>query len=398
LRKRRIPHQVLNAKQHEKEAEIIKNAGQYNAITIATNMAGRGTDIKLSPDTLEAGGLFILGTERHESRRIDNQLRGRAGRQGDKGISQFFISMEDNLPKLFGSDKIKSMMNTLGIPDNMPIENKMVSNAIENAQKRVEGHNFDIRKHILEYDDVLNKQRTKIYDKRKRMLMSDSIHSDIVDMISNESAVLVNSSINAETGLPNTETLEKLITKYTGAKLAIKKSNNNEDIIEDVEKILQLHYSNQQKNCNDDNKFCLIEKHIALRSIDSLWMDHIDRMSHLREEVSLQGYGQRDPLQIYKHESYNMFVELMSQLQTNTVITLFHITYEQEPEIKEQSMKNIKTNEGDIEANTSSSSTFMGRENQASKSVNILSEQKIGRNDPCPCGSGKKFKKCHGKD
>jgi preprotein translocase subunit SecA len=229
--------------------------------------------------------------------------------------------------------------------------------------------------------------------------MSENINSDIIDMISEEAAEIVNSTINQETGNPDIENIEKLIIKYTGKHIAIKDSKNIDDIIEDLQKIFTKHYNKQQKDCNDDNKFHLIEKHIALRAVDSLWMDHIDQMSNLREEVSLQGYGQRDPLQIYKQESYNMFVALLSQLQTNTVITLFRLTFEKEPEVKTQSQTNTTTNEGDIQSNTSSSKTFMGQQNSTTKSTtNVSTIGKVGRNDPCPCGSGKKYKKCCGRN
>jgi len=401
LRRKKIPHQVLNAKHHEKEAEIITSAGQFSAVTIATNMAGRGTDIKLEQKTKDKGGLFILGTERHDSRRIDNQLRGRSGRQGDKGGSQFFISMEDNLPRLFGSQRIKSMMERLGIPDDMPIENGMISKAIESAQKKVEGHNFDLRKHVLQYDDVLNKQRTAIYSRRRNILMSDNVHSEILELIEKESQAIINNNINPEKNLPDLKLIEKTVQQVTGENIKIINSKDIETIDEDLKKKLIKLY--EEKTSKNEEKFKIIEKFIYLRSIDNLWTEHIDGMSNLRNEVSLQGYGQRDPLQVYKQDSYRMFMTLLGQVQTNTIATLFHLNVEIAEEQKERKQVPVFTNENDIEnitnntslqnSNTQKAVTNMFKPKNQNQEIN-----KVGRNDPCSCGSGKKYKKCCGRN
>jgi len=396
LRRKKIPHQVLNAKHHDKEAEIVKNAGQFGSVTIATNMAGRGTDIKLGEGVVELGGLYIIGTERHESRRIDNQLRGRSGRQGDPGLTQFYISMEDNLPKLFGSEKIKNMMETFNIPEDMPIENRIVSKAIENAQKRVEGHNFDIRKHILEYDDVLNKQRGVIYNKRHTILTSETISDDVKNLIEKEAEDIVNMNIDPEKGLPNFESLERTFHSIIGEQISLEKTNHVNDLIDFLKKTLLDSYTKKREMVSDEDRFNQVERFVYLRALDALWMEHIDQMAYLRDEVSLQGYGQRDPLQLYQHESYGMFIDLLRQIQTNTVATLFHINIEADQNLKKEKKEIYLTNENDIEDGSSGVKGFQKK--QGTKTTVRLSEdQKVGRNDPCPCGSGKKYKKCCGR-
>jgi len=390
-----IPHTVLNAKFHEKEAEIIAKAGQRNAVTIATNMAGRGTDIKLGEGVREVGGLFILGTERHESRRIDNQLRGRAGRQGDMGASQFLVSMEDEFMRLFGGDRVMRMMEFLKVPDEMPIENRMISNSIEGAQKKVEGRNFEIRKHLVEYDDVMNRQREIIYSRRRKMLFSEDIKNDILVLIEQEAEAIV---LN-HAGGRNKEEWDT--AKMAEAVKAIHKDQKNpfdfdklnkfeetEEMIDYTKHYLWDEYLSREKELPDfieskgSSLLRQVERGVYLRSLDALWMEHIDNMSSLREGVSLRGYGQKDPLIEYKQEAFQMFMELLANIRTNTVNTLFKMEYRQEvsnPVVRRLAPQKLLTNEEQIEH-------VLGGER------NLI----IGRNEPCTCGSGKKYKKCHG--
>ncbi|MBI5152050.1 preprotein translocase subunit SecA [Candidatus Peregrinibacteria bacterium] len=421
-----VPHKVLNAKFHEKEAEIIKDAGQKAAVTIATNMAGRGTDIKLELGVTDLGGLFILGTERHESRRIDNQLRGRSGRQGDPGESQFYVSMEDDLMRLFGSDRVKRMMDILKIPDDMPIENRMISGAIESAQKKVEGHHFDIRKHLVQYDDIINIHREIIYSRRRKILESANIRTDIMNCISEFAENLVRNhteardvyewdyeKIHAEICALVSEPAQEL-------KLAdLKPISKQEKFIETAAKYLKEEYENREKILADIGTASLresvpvmrdIERNVHLRTIDILWMEHIDNMSALRESVSLSGYGQKDPLTEYKNAAFEMFNKMMADTISNTVITLFKIPLRQiAPQriaIQERPAANIMTNEDQIESTLTGGASALTTEPRVIKVGSsaqtrggggaIKSAPEIGRNDPCPCGSGKKYKKCCG--
>ncbi len=344
-----IAHQVLNAKHHEREAEIIANAGEKGSMTIATNMAGRGTDIKISEEVKGLGGLAVIGTERHESRRIDNQLRGRSGRQGDSGLSQFYVSMEDELMRLFGGDRMKSIMETLKVPEDMPIENGFISRSIESAQKRVEGHNFDIRKHLVEYDDVMNKHRTIIYARRRKILEQENGHESILS----------------------------LVEKY-----------HNEEFSSEVLK-------KKMQGFGNDEIFFSIERQVSLRSIDRLWMDHIDEMMKLREQVSFRGYAQKDPLIEYKNEGFQMFESLVRNIEENTLQTLFRM--ELKPHVPIEKPQVLETNEAQIEDIETGDREMVPKVISANGSSDPSADQKIGRNDPCHCGSGKKFKKCHGR-
>ncbi len=331
LVKEHIPHTVLNAKHHEKEAQIIAHAGEKNAVTIATNMAGRGVDIKLGEGVEKLGGLFILGTERHESRRIDNQLRGRSGRQGDVGESRFYLSLEDDLLRIFGSERLKLLMDKLGVPDGEPIQNKFVTKAISNAQKRVEAYNFDIRKHLLEYDDVMNKQREIIYTQRKEILkgmdLRDSIFEDINDIIVNNMDIYLPETTDPENW--DTKGFRRMFKRIFNLELPlsdeeIKNRENREKIRDEIVSLVRKFYLEREKLVGSD-EMREIERMIMLQVIDVLWKEHLRNMDYLRESTGLRGYGQRDPLIEYKRESFEMFEKLIEEIKEYTIINLFHI-------------------------------------------------------------------------
>ena len=383
LKKKGIPHQVLNAKYHEKEAEIIAKAGQKYAVTIATNMAGRGTDIVLGEGVAELGGLHIIGTERHEARRIDNQLRGRAGRQGDPGSSRFYISLEDDLMRLFGSEKISGLMDKIGYDENMPIENKFITAQIEAAQKRVEAHNFEIRKHVLQYDDVMNKQRDVIYKERRRVLEGENLKEHILNMMETivEDAIAL---YTKDSPYPEEWDLKGLL-EYLNSKFLPKKSIKLEELTglskeELKEKIynraLEL-YENKEKEIGEETMREL-ERVVLLRNVDTKWMDHIDAMEQLKQGIGLRAYGHIDPLIEYQKEAYDMFQELVKNIQEDTVRVLYNI------EIKNNNMPKREVVAEPITTN------------KDGVSQPIVKGKKPGRNDPCPCGSGKKYKKCCG--
>ena len=331
LVKEHIPHTVLNAKHHEKEAQIIAHAGEKNAVTIATNMAGRGVDIKLGEGVEKLGGLFILGTERHESRRIDNQLRGRSGRQGDVGESRFYLSLEDDLLRIFGSERLKLLMDKLGVPDGEPIQNKFVTKAISNAQKRVEAYNFDIRKHLLEYDDVMNKQREIIYTQRKEILkgmdLRDSIFEDINDIIVNNMDIYLPETTDPENW--DTKGFRRMFKRIFNLGLPlsdeeIKNRENREKIRDEIVSLVKKFYLEREKLVGSD-EMREIERMIMLQVVDVLWKEHLRNMDYLRESTGLRGYGQRDPLIEYKRESFEMFERLIEEIKEYTIINLFHI-------------------------------------------------------------------------
>ena len=382
LTKKHIPHEVLNAKNHAREAEIIAKAGEKGAVTIATNMAGRGTDIKLTPETVALGGLCVLGTERHESRRIDNQLRGRSGRQGDPGFTQFFVSMEDELMVRFGSDRIKNMMQTLGLQEDQPIQSKTFSNALSSAQARVEGNNFDMRKSLLDYDDVMNQQREIMYGKRNEILDNESIHDTILETIKNNISDVVKSHIYPEGKL----TIDDLtdITNYVNENLLKKdikltdlEDKKEEEIIDFIFDKVVAEYENKIKDVPKEiaDEF---EKVITLNIIDKYWTEHINTMSHLREGIHLRSYAQNDPLRAYTVEGFDMFDKMMINIDKDITLLLVRAEIKQNIERKEVSKDKI-TNDGKDHIKKQAKS------------------KKVGRNDPCPCGSGKKYKQCHGK-
>ena len=383
LTKKRIKHEVLNAKNHAREAEIIAHAGEIGAVTIATNMAGRGTDIKLGPGVKELGGLCVIGTERHESRRIDNQLRGRAGRQGDPGFSQFFVSFEDDLLIRFGSDKYKQMMANIGFTGDQAIRNSMFAKTVETAQKRVEGNNFDIRKHLLSYDDVMNNQRAIIYERRNEILDNESIHETVLGGFKDYITNLVMSHLIENKNLQDNDydeileaSNENLLKRYRLNLSEIKGKQSDEVIDIIYEKVLK-DYEEKLKEVPIEivNEF---EKAISLRVIDRNWMEHISTMSHLREGVGLRGYANVNPLQAYTSEGYELFDNMLNKINSEISIYLLKSEIRQTTERKEV-VKKVITNDGKETVKKSKKSS------------------KVGRNDPCPCGSGKKYKNCCGK-
>lgn len=384
LKRKGIPHQVLNAKYHEKEAEIVSHAGEMGMVTIATNMAGRGTDIKLGEGVKEVGGLKIIGTERHESRRIDNQLRGRSGRQGDPGSSRFYISLEDDLMRIFGSERLQGLVEKAGFQDTDAIESKMVSNAIERAQKKVEGNNFDIRKTLLGYDDVMNQQREVIYQQRSEVLEGKDIKEQIEEMME---TVLNNAVDSHISGLEEEfkSDLEKLINYVEDLcipqgilKVSELENMSNDEIKEKIVSVAKDIYAKKEEEIGSDS-LREIERVILLRVVDTKWMDHIDNMDHLKQGMSLRAYKQQDPVQAYQFEGSEMFNEMIFNIQTDTIRHLFRVKMEKAPE-REQVAKETGTN----------------LDNSLKKEP-VKKEKKIGRNSPCPCGSGKKYKNCCGR-
>ncbi len=395
LSQRNIPHNVLNAKFHEQEAEIIADAGQKSAVTIATNMAGRGTDIKLGEGVPELGGLFIVGTERHESRRIDNQLRGRAGRQGDPGESRFYLSLEDDLLRLFGSDNIAHIMDRLGMGEDDPIEHKLITRSIENAQKKVEGRNFDMRKHVLEYDDVMNQQREVIYGERRKVLLGENLREHILGMLGGIIEAQMNQYAN-EKLYPEEWSLENLITDAEGIyapkgrmKLEELEDMSRDELQDFLTQVAEESYTQREQLFGEDNMREL-EKIIMLRVVDNRWMEHLDRMDMLREGIGLLAYGQRQPLVEYKIRGHEMFNQMIASIQNDIASLIFRvniITREQQEAMErenQQRMAAAKANHGD--------------DFQENVKQPVKNGEKIGRNDPCPCGSGKKYKNCCGKN
>ena len=383
LTKAGIPHETLNAKNHEREAEIIANIGLHKSVTIATNMAGRGTDIKLSDEIRALGGLCVIGTERHESRRIDNQLRGRSGRQGDPGYTQFFVSMKDDLMVRFGSDRIGEMMKNMGMED-QAITSKTFSRSIESAQKRVEGNNFDVRKQLLEYDNVMNDQRDIIYKKRNRILDQESIHEMVLETFRHHIEDLVKSHLVTEQVL-NEKDYED-IAEFANENLLKKdfkveeiKDLSADEVIDLIVKRVTEEYDAKLEKLPEEitQEF---EKVITLQIVDHYWMEHINTMSHLREGIHLRGYAQEDPLRAYTMEGYDLFDQMLQKIDKDVSITLIKAEIRQNIERKETT-KNMQTNDPD-----------KGSTKSQPKRV-----KKVGRNDPCPCGSGKKYKQCHGK-
>ena len=385
LTRRGVPHKVLNAKFHELEAEIVADAGQHGAVTIATNMAGRGTDIKLDEESRAAGGLMIIGTERHESRRIDNQLRGRAGRQGDPGMSRFYISLEDDLMRLFGSERLINMFNTLGIPEGQEIEHKMLTSAIENAQKKIESNNFGIRKNLLEYDQVMNEQREIIYEERRRVLdgesMRDAIYKMITDIVESSVDTAINDDLEPEEwDLNELNTLLLPIVPIHPVVLErVSKQTKNGLKHQLKEEAVKL-YESKEAEFPEPENIREIERVILLKVIDRKWMDHIDDMDQLRQGVGLQAYGQRDPLVEYKMNGYEMFDAMTANIKQDTVRMLLHVKVEQKVE-REEVAKVTGTN----------------KDETLQKGPKMRTEAKVYPNDPCPCGSGKKYKQCCGR-
>jgi len=391
LKKRGIKHTVLNAKNHEKEAEIIAQAGQMGAVTISTNMAGRGTDIVLGEGVTDLGGLHILGTERHESRRIDNQLRGRSGRQGDPGSSRFYLSLEDDLLRIFGGERITSIMEKLGMEEGEPIEHNMISRAIENAQAKVEGHNFDIRKQLIEYDDVMNQQREVIYRQRREALagksLKDSIREMIRDKAENIADTVAGEEVNAEEW--DVKEIRDAVYKQFNFRLnsfdqqtldGLNRDGLAELIFEAAEKV----YEDREAAIGSDD-FRQLERVVMLQTVDSLWKDHLLSMDHLKEGIGLRGYAQQNPLIVYKKEGYELFQDMIDRIQEETLGILFRIQIAEPERID------------DLRQPRQQEMVFSGGGDSEKKKPQARTAEKVGRNAPCPCGSGKKYKKCCGR-
>lgn len=441
LDKEGVTHKVLNAKFHEKEAHIISEAGKVGAVTVATNMAGRGVDIKLGGEgaskeeeqkVKDLGGLFILGTERHESRRIDNQLRGRGGRQGDPGESQFYVSTDDDLMRIFGAERIKKVMETLKVPDDMPIENKMISRSLEAAQKKVEGHHFDTRKHLVEYDDVLNRQRETIYKRRRAVLDREEAKDEVLKLVYNEIADVVkfHTQDNDESVWDLEEIYEVVNTIFpvpadTRIKIsdiAEEAGNNIEDksargkLIGYLYKLAVEHYNKLEekviKASGDEKAMRKVEKGILLRSIDTLWVEHLEALNHLRTGIGLRGYGQREPIVEYKRESFQLFQGLLAEIRKQVVYSIYKVgvaanfapsAMSNVPGLTlSGAAKTMQSGQSSIarlaQQNTPQAKEAADRESQSATddTQTHYNGQRVGRNDACPCGSGKKFKKCHG--
>ena len=382
LKKRGIPHKVLNAKFHELEAEIIADAGQIGAVTIATNMAGRGTDIKLGEGVTELGGLKIIGTERHESRRIDNQLRGRAGRQGDPGESKFYISLEDDLMRLFGSQNLMQMFNSLGMPEGEQIQHKMLNKAIERAQKKIESNNYGIRKNLLEYDQINNEQREIIYAERRKVLDGDDMRDTIISMIDELVEKYVNMVIGDDQGPSewNLKELNEILIPMIPVKPVTGEGcGSKQELIQNLkEEALRL-YETKEAEFPEPEQIREIERVIILKVTDSRWMDHIDDMDQLRQGIGLQAFGQRDPVVEYRLQGYDMFNDMTESIREETVKMLMHVRIEQKVE-REQVAEVTGTNKDD-----------------SANAPIVRKSEKISRNAPCPCGSGKKYKYCCGR-
>ncbi len=391
LKKRGIKHSVLNAKNHEKEAEIIAMAGQPGAVTISTNMAGRGTDIVLGEGVTDVGGLHIIGTERHESRRIDNQLRGRSGRQGDPGSSRFYLALEDDLLRIFGGERITGIMEKLGMPDGEPIEHNMISRAIENAQGRVEGHNFEIRKQLLEYDDVMNQQREVIYRQRREALDGKSLKPAVVDMIREKAEEIAADAIgeNAVYEEWDLKSIRDAVFKQFNFYLNADSEDELEEL--DQEGLADLIFEaantlyDQRESAIGSEDFRQLERVVMLQTVDNLWKDHLLSMDHLKEGIGLRGYAQQNPLLVYKKEGFEMFNEMIGRVKEETLAILFRIQIEEPKKID------------DLRAPKEQQLSFSGGEEPTKPKPAQRKAKKVGRNAPCPCGSGKKYKKCCGR-
>jgi len=387
LKKRGVPHRVLNAKQHELEAEIVAEAGQQGRVTIATNMAGRGTDIVLGEGVKELGGLHILGTERHESRRIDNQLRGRSGRQGDPGTSRFYLALDDDLMRLFGSDRIAGLMNTLGLEDGEAIENRMVSRAIEGSQKRVEAHNFEIRKQLLDYDNVMNQQREVIYARRREIMYAETLDDIVQEYVAEVLDDIYSLLAEARSNSRDEESLGVIasrldevfdLSRYPGFASELPSREQAEEWIAETLKALETAAPDSYQE---------ILRYFSLETLDRNWKDHLLSMDHLRDGIGLRGYGQKDPKQEYKREGFELFRAMLYTIAEKSLSLICRLRIQKE--VKEEEFQHKET-VADVEYQ--SSTPPPPRKKQPVKRA-----AKAGRNDPCPCGSGKKFKNCCGK-
>jgi preprotein translocase subunit SecA len=391
LKKRGIKHTVLNAKIHEAEAEIIAQAGQRGAVTISTNMAGRGTDIVLGEGVTDLGGLHILGTERHESRRIDNQLRGRSGRQGDPGSSRFYLSLEDDLLRIFGGDRITGIMEKLGMQEGEPIEHNMISRAIENAQAKVEGHNFEIRKQLIEYDDVMNQQRDVIYKQRREALNGKDLRDSVMEMIRDKTEALAGIHVGDKAHVEDWDLNEIQEAVYKQFNFRLDDFDgetldglNRDGLAEMIFEAAGKRYEERETAIGAD-EFRQLERVVMLQTVDSLWKDHLLSMDHLKEGIGLRGYAQQNPLIVYKKEGYELFQDMIERVKEETLGILYRIQIAEPQKIDEYRQPRQQP------------MVFSGSGESEKKKPQKRSAKKIGRNAPCPCGSGKKYKKCCGK-
>lgn len=393
LKKMGVPHAVLNAKHHEREAEIVAHAGELGQVTIATNMAGRGTDIVLGPGVKELGGLHILGTERHESRRIDNQLRGRSGRQGDPGSSRFYLSLEDDLLRIFGSDRISGILDKLGMEEGEPIEHNLLSKAIENAQRKVEAHHFEIRKHLLEYDDVMNKQREVIYGKRRQILGGEHLEEELEDMIQAVAERLTEAYADEHVSPEewDLKTLQERLAGQFGIQIDLSQAQiTTPDALQKQVISLLNEAFNAQKERFGQHEMMGLVRYFMLQNLDTLWREHLLNMDHMRDGIGLRGYGQKDPLQEYKKEGFAMFVSMLQSYEDETLSLLLRVRPMREQTAEELEEERRKRQEASLILSH-------GDEQEQTKPSTVKrTEDKVGRNDPCPCGSGKKYKKCCG--
>ena len=384
LKRRGIEHEVLNAKQHEREASIVEFAGYKGHVTIATNMAGRGTDIKLEKGVADLGGLHIIGTERHESRRIDNQLRGRAGRQGDPGSSQFFVSLEDELMRRFNSERIAGFMDRIGMDDNQPIEHKMISKSIESSQTKVEGHNFDRRKHVVQYDDVMNRHREVIYRDRKKIVAGTDVHEKMIELLDGVIESIVSANTEEKAGIDYERVLEQYKALVLPSKLELDDIDGQDEdnlvntLIDDSE----VAFEEVASRFADEEMLERVERSVLLMVIDKLWVEHLTTMDDLRQGVGLQAYGQKDPLVVYKTEGYRLFNQLLENIQHDAVRSIFRV----QPAIAQQP----------VQTSISSAETMTNASQSEPDARTPRRVTKIRPNEPCPCGSGKKYKHCHG--
>jgi preprotein translocase subunit SecA len=398
LKRLNVPHNVLNAKQHAREAEIVQNAGLRSAVTIATNMAGRGTDIKLGAGVVDKGGLFILGTERHESRRIDRQLRGRSGRQGDPGTSKFFLSLEDDLMRLFGSDRIASVMERMGIKEGEVIQHPLITKSVERAQKKVEENNFSIRKRLLEYDDTMNQQREVIYTRRQRALEGDRLKGEILDMLEEYITELIDKYFD-DVQVDEIKA-DLLLHLLVDSKL---QSEEFEELGKDGlnEKVLNeaKNFYIKKEEMISSELMGRLERYAVLSVIDHKWKEHLREMDDLKEGIGLRAYGQKDPLIEYKGEAFKLFVTLLDEIRNDVVSFVFKFFPQAADEVqnrRRQPARRMTVTKQDT-TNIGLSSTQQHEPQEAGKLQPVQVDDKIGRNDPCPCGSGKKYKNCHGK-
>jgi preprotein translocase subunit SecA len=402
LEKRGVPHEVLNAKQHEREALIVANAGQPGAVTIATNMAGRGTDIVLGPGVADGGGLHIVGTERHESRRIDNQLRGRSGRQGDPGSSRFFLALDDDLMRIFGGERIKGMMNMLRVADDEPIESRLVSRQIEGAQTKVEGHNFDARRYLVEYDDVMNKQREIIYGERRKVLEGADLREQVQGWIRKAVEEAVNE--HCESRHPDNWDLEGLVTQLGAvfplppfSELAADEfGETKEAAVERLMEYADAAYKAKEAEMTEP-MMRKIEQFVVLKTIDSKWISYLTEMEHFKEGIGLRAFGQKDPLVEYKNEAFQAFQELLNGIQFDIATTVFRVQLVKEPPTPTPLAALATARGRQVGTGTATATAIAGGPNGGEASAAPVPAGKLGRNDPCWCGSGKKFKKCHGR-